>query len=110
MRIDTEHVREVGHRLIAESNHLAEIGHRLRRAIYSLDTWAWDGRSRWRAEPLLSQVRPRCAHLADELYELGRRLVYAADRFEEAEQDALAGIGEHISWEETSRLLIQEKE
>jgi hypothetical protein len=46
IRIDTEHAREAGRRLIAESDRLAEIGHELQDAVGSLDTGAWDGVSR----------------------------------------------------------------
>ena len=96
IRIDTQHTREIGRRLIAEGDRLAEIGHELRRAIGGLDTWAWDGRSRWRAEPLLNRVRPESARVADGLDALGRKLVRVADVFEEEDNTAarnLAGMG-----------------
>ena len=95
IRIDTEHAREVGRRLIAEGGRLAEIEHELQGAIGSLDTWAWDGRSRARAEPMLSRVRPESARVADGLDELGRKLVRVADTFEQKDNTAarnLAGM------------------
>jgi len=88
IRINTEHAREVGRRLIAAGDRLAEIGHELQRAIGSLDTWAWDGVSRWRAEPLLSRVRPESAHVAEGLDALGRKLVRVADVFEQEDNTA----------------------
>lgn len=97
IRIDTEHTREVGRRLIAEGDRLAEIGHELQRAIGSLDTWAWDGRSRWRAEPLLSRVRPESTRVADGLDALGRKLVRVADTFEQ-EDDTAARNLEGMGW------------
>ena len=96
IHINTEHTREVGRRLITEGDRLAEIGHELQRAIGSLDTWAWDGRSRWRAEPLLNRVRPESARVANGLDELGRKLVRVADVFEQEDNTAarnLDGMG-----------------
>ena len=96
IRIDTQHTREIAQRLTAEGDRLAEIGHELQRAIGSLDTWAWDGRSRWRAEPLLNRVRPESARVANGLDELGRKLVRVADTFEQEDNTAarnLAGMG-----------------
>ncbi|RLC82159.1 MAG: hypothetical protein DRJ03_19435, partial [Chloroflexi bacterium] len=58
IRIDTELAGEVARRLITEADRMAEIGRELQNAIGSLDTGAWDGRSRARAEPLLGRVRP----------------------------------------------------
>ena len=60
----------------------------MQRAIGSLDTGAWDGRSRWRAEPLLDRVRPESARVADGLDELGRKLVRVADTFEQEDNTA----------------------
>lgn len=97
IRINTEHAREVGRRLIAAGDRLAEIGHELQRAIGSLDTWAWDGHSRWRAEPLLSRVRPESAQVSQQLSDLGHRLARIADAFEQADGRSAAGVAA-IPW------------
>jgi WXG100 family type VII secretion target len=97
IRIDTEHTREVGRRLIAESDRLAEIGHELQHAIGSLDTWAWDGHSRRRAEPMLSRVRPESARVAEGLDELGRKLTRVADVFEQEDNTAARNL-EGMPW------------
>ncbi|MGD1996348.1 MAG: C2 family cysteine protease [Anaerolineae bacterium] len=95
IRIETERVREVGRRLIAESDRLAEAGHELQSAIGGLDTSAWDGLSRARAEDLLGRVRPESAHVAEKMGGLGRTLVRVADVFEQEDNTAarnLAGM------------------
>jgi len=97
IRIDTEHTREVGRRLIAEGDRLAEIGHELHNAIGSLDTWAWDGRSRQRAEPMLCRVGPESAHVAEELDEMGRKLVRVAQVFEQEDNTAAHNL-EGMPW------------
>jgi WXG100 family type VII secretion target len=95
--VNTERVREVGQRLASESARVAEIGQELQHAIGSLDTGAWDGRSRWRAEPLLSRVQPESAHVADGLDELGRKLVRVADVFEQEDNTAARNL-EGMPW------------
>ena len=97
IRIQTESVREAGQRFIAEGDHLAEIGQALQGAIGSLDTWAWDGVSRARAEPLLGRVRPESTAVAEELERLGRTLVRVADVFEQ-EDNTAAGNLEGLEW------------
>jgi len=97
IRIDTEHTREVARQLITESDRLSEIGHELQNAIGGLDTWAWDGRSRSRAEPLLSRVRPESSRAAEGLDVLGRKLVRVADTFEQ-EDDTAARNLEGMGW------------
>jgi uncharacterized protein YukE len=97
IRIDTEHTREVGRRLIAEGDRLAEIGHELQHAIGRLDTWAWDGHSRRRAEPMLSQVRPESARVAEGLDALGRKLMRVADVFEQEDNTAARNL-EGMPW------------
>lgn len=97
IRIDTQHTRETGRRLISEGNRLAEIGHELQHAVGSLDTGAWDGRSRWRAEPLLNRVRPESARVAERLDNLGRQLARVAEAFEQADSQSAAGVGA-IPW------------
>ena len=99
IRIDTEHTKDVGRRLTAEGNRLAEIGHELQSAIGSLDTWAWDGRSRVRAEPMLSRVRPESARVAGGLNELGRKLVRVAEVFEQEDNTAARNL-EGMPWVE----------
>lgn len=111
IRINTEQVRAVGRRLIAEGQNLAETGRRLNSTVYTLDTWAWDGASRWRAEPLLNRVRPKSRHLGQELEALGRKLMWIANVFEQEDNTAarnLAGMpwvdftggGISVSWAE----------
>ncbi len=97
IRIDTEYAREVGRRLLAEGDRFSEIGYELQRAIGSLDTWAWDGASRWRAEPLLGRVRPESTAVAEELDRLGRTLVRVADVFEQVDNTTAQGLGD-LGW------------
>jgi WXG100 family type VII secretion target len=97
IRIDTERARDVGRQFLGEGNRLAEIGRELQRAISSLDTWAWDGRSRRRAEPLLGRVRPESERVADELDMLGRKLVRVADTFEQEDNTAARNL-EGMPW------------
>jgi len=93
IQIDTERVRETGRRLISEGDRLAEIGQELQRATGSLDTWAWDGRSRSRAEPLLNRVRPESARVKHQLEELGYKLVRVANIFEQEDNTAARNLG-----------------
>ncbi|OQA22269.1 MAG: hypothetical protein BWY63_00911 [Chloroflexi bacterium ADurb.Bin360] len=88
IRIRTEQVREVARRFDYVSTQLTETGAALRRAIHSLDTGAWDGRSRWRIEAELGRVTPQCQDLSEELHHLGRLLDRVATTFEQ--QDAQA--------------------
>jgi len=83
IRLDTDYARGVGRQLKAESDHLEQVGRELQNAISSLDTQAWDGVSRWRAEPLLGRVHSESAHIAHELDELGYKLVRVADILEQ---------------------------
>jgi uncharacterized protein YukE len=92
IRIDTDRAREVGRRLVAEGDHLAEMAHELQRAIGRLDTWAWDGRSRRRAEPMLRRVRPESERVARDLENLGRKLAHVADVFEQVDRDTVRAI------------------
>ena len=57
IRIDTQQVYEAGRRFTCESQQIMTMAQILDHAIQNLDLWAWDGRSRARAEPLLAQVR-----------------------------------------------------
>ncbi len=97
IRIDTEHVREVGRRLVAEGDRMAEIGHELQRAIGGLDTGAWDGVSRARAEPMLDRVWPESTRMTEGLDGLGRQLNRVAEAFEEADHRSAAGV-DTIPW------------
>jgi len=97
IRIDTEHVRDVGRRLIAEGDRLNEIGQELHGAIGNLDTGAWDGHSRAQAEPLLSRVRPESARVSEDLDGLGRTLVRVADTFEHEDNTAARNLA-GMSW------------
>jgi uncharacterized protein YukE len=97
IRIDTHRVREVGRRLRAEGDRMSEIGQELGGAIGRLDIWAWDGRSRRRAEPMLNRVRPQSARLSDDLNGLGRTLQRVADLFEQRDNTAARDLGE-LPW------------
>ncbi len=100
IRIDTEYAREVGRRIISEADCVAQIGNELRNAIGSLDTGAWDGRSRARAAPLLDRVRPENEWVKHQLEELGYKLVRVANIFEDKDQDVVKAITE-IPWDWT---------
>ena len=101
IHVDTDYIQDIGRKLVDAGNQLFDTSLALQRAIYRLDTWAWSGASRWRAEPLLSQTRPRCIQLADALDELGRKLAIIADAFEAQDQQAAVNIETLICWEQT---------
>jgi hypothetical protein len=93
--VDTEYLRQVGRRLIAEGDCLAGIGHELRGAANSLDTGAWDGVSRGRVDWLLGYVRLESERVAEGLDRLGRRSLHVAEVFEREDNTAaqdLAGL------------------
>ena len=94
IRIDTDQVRETGRRFNTEADLLAQIGRELQSAIGSLDTGAWDGRSRARAAPLLNRVRPESEQAAEWLDELGRKLAHVADIFEQEDNTAAGNVAE----------------
>ena len=110
IRIDTDYVRDIGRKLVNAGNQLFETSNTLQRAIYRLDTWSWNGSSRRRAEPLLTQTRPRCVQLADTLDELGRKLVQIADAFEDQDRQAAGDIETLICWEQTLRAFRQKED
>jgi hypothetical protein len=58
IQVHPESLREVARTFNRQSAAIQEIEEELCRAIGGLDTWAWDGRSRARAEPLLGRVGP----------------------------------------------------
>lgn len=99
IRINTQQAREAAQRLYAEADALERVIHSLNHAINSLDTWAWDGRSRAKAEPRLSQVTPAGREVAQALEDLGRKLRRVADTFEQ-EDAAAAGHLEGMPWVE----------
>jgi uncharacterized protein YukE len=88
IRIDTEYVKEVGWRLLVESDRIVEVGRELGSAIGSLDTGAWDGASRARAEPLLGRVQPKRASLVQGLGRLARLLRQVVEAFEREDRTA----------------------
>jgi len=102
IRIDTERVRASGQRFLAIENQLEQVTYDLQRAMDSLDTWAWDGRSRFRAEPLLSQVHPTGRRVTDELERLGRMLHRVADTFESEDNTAARNL-EGMPWVDWSK-------
>lgn len=97
IRIDTEHVRDIGRLLVAQGDRLTEIGHVLQRAVEGLNTTAWDGRSRHQAEPLLDRVRPESTHVAEMLDLLGRKLLHVAETFEHEDTTAARNL-DGMSW------------
>lgn len=97
IRIHTEQVRDAGRQFRAKSEQLSDIDSALQSAIGNLDTWAWDGRSRADAEPMLDQVRPESARIAQELDRLGQLLERVAERFENEDNDAARKI-EGMNW------------
>jgi WXG100 family type VII secretion target len=95
IRIDTEFVKETGRRLGTEANRLAQIGRELENAIDNLDTWAWDGASRARSEPMFNRARAGGKRVAQQLDRLGRQLMRVANVFEQEDNAAarnLAGM------------------
>mgnify|MGYP006289000415 CR=1 FL=1 len=88
IRINTDHVREAGQQLAAQSGRVAEIGEVVQRAVSSLDTAAWDGVSRTRAEPMLGRAGPEALRLSEALGALGQKLAHVASAFEERDTNA----------------------
>ncbi len=86
IRVHPEHLREVAALLARESAEVERIGEELQRAVHSLDTWAWDGHSRMRAEPMLSRVGPESRCAAERLDELSHSLRRIADAFAHADE------------------------
>jgi uncharacterized protein YukE len=76
---------------------MEQMGNELRQAIGSLDTWAWDGRSRSRAEPMLNRVQPESRRVTEELDNLGRTLMRIADTFELEDNNAAREL-EGMAW------------
>lgn len=99
IRIDTQRVRDVGRQFRSDSDQINDIGNALQSAINSLDTWAWDGRSRADAEPMLDQVHPGSRNLASDLERLGKMLQHVADRFENEDNTAAREL-EDLPWVE----------
>ncbi|MBN1875118.1 MAG: WXG100 family type VII secretion target [Anaerolineae bacterium] len=97
IRLDTDHIRGVGRQLASESHHTGQIGGELQSAMNSLDTWVWDGRSRAAIEPLLDQVRPSNARVAEELDRLSRLLFRVAEQFEDEDNKAARDL-EGMPW------------
>ncbi|MGB9777451.1 MAG: WXG100 family type VII secretion target [Anaerolineae bacterium] len=88
IQVHPDSLREVARLFAHQSEAIKEIEGELHRAMSGLDTWAWDGHSRARAEPLLGQVRPSGRHVAERLEELARKLQYAANEFEATDTQA----------------------
>lgn len=97
IRIDTQQVRETGHKLCSAGEQLAEMRDDLERAISSLNTWAWAGRSRVNTEPLLDQVRSQSIALADDMTYLGQLLRQVAYKFEDEDGTAARNL-EGMPW------------
>lgn len=92
IRIDTDFAREVGRQLRSCGDRIDEMGDDLRGAIRRLDTWAWDGRSRRRAEPMLNRVHRESGDVARGLGDLGRTLQRVADTFEQEDSTAAGNL------------------
>lgn len=86
IRLDTSQTRETAQYLIAQAEQLSQIGQALHSVVAGLETGAWDGVSRARAEPLLGRVRPESEQAAEQLETLGRQLLRVAEAFEQADQ------------------------
>lgn len=99
IRINTDQVRDAGRQLLSAGDRLAQIGAELQSAMGSLDTWAWDGQSRWEMEGTLSGVRPASEAVAQGLDELGRKLYHVADTFEQEDATAAQNL-EGMPWVE----------
>lgn len=99
IRLNTQQAREVAQRLCAEADALDRMTNSLNHAIGSLDTWAWDGRSRARAESRLNRVAPAGRDAAQLLEDLGRKLRHVADTFEREDTTASRNL-EGMSWVE----------
>ncbi len=96
IQINTQQVRYTARQLLSDAARLFDLSQELEHAIGSLDTWAWDGRSRARAAPLLNRVRPESAHAAERLGELGRKLMRVADVFEQEDNTAARNLDEML--------------
>lgn len=99
IRLNTQQAREVAQRLCAEADALDRMTNSLNHAIGSLDTWAWDGRSRARAESRLNRVAPAGRDAAQLLEDLGRKLRHVADTFEREDTTASRNL-DGMSWVE----------
>lgn len=100
IRVPPDRLREAAFVLASQKEAVRSIGEELQRAIGGLDTWAWDGHSRARAEPLLSQAGPESHYLAGRLEELSRKLESAAEEFERVDiliADPLTSVFEQLS-------------
>ncbi|MGQ9803815.1 MAG: WXG100 family type VII secretion target [Anaerolineae bacterium] len=85
IRVHPDALREAAQMFARQSGAMREIEHELQQATARLDTWAWDGHSRARAESLLNRVGPESRHLAERLEELEKKLRHVADEFEETD-------------------------
>ncbi len=99
IRINTEHVATVGQHLLSGSERLAGVAQEVERALAGLDSGAWDGVSRARAEPMFAQVRPEARYLAQRLDELSRLLTRVAEAFSQEDAAAAHNFGE-MDWVE----------
>ncbi len=100
IQVNPDSLREVARLFAHQREAIREIESELHRAMSGLDTWAWDGHSRARAEPLLGQVRPAGRHLAERLEELGEKLHRVAEEFERTDAvvaDPLTPVFEKLS-------------
>jgi WXG100 family type VII secretion target len=114
IQVHPESLREVARTFNRQSAAIQEIEEELCRAIGGLDTWAWDGHSRARAEPLLGRVGPEGRHLAGQLEELGRKLQHVAEEFERTDAivaDPLTPVFEGLSqWTEQASAFFEQFE
>ena len=94
IRINTDLAKAASQRLVTASDNLDEAVQTLHRAVGELDVGVWDGVSRTRAEPLLSQVNPSNWTLADEVRGMGQKLHRVAEAFEEKDAAATRRMAE----------------
>ncbi len=95
IRIHTEHVRTASQQFVAHGEHLAALSQELQGILCGIDSMAWHGVSRSRAEPMMAQAQPQGLRLGEELGLLGRTLQRVAEVFEQQDSAAarnLAGM------------------
>jgi uncharacterized protein YukE len=88
IRINIAEAENAAGQLRRAGSGLSELGGELDRAVGQLDLGVWQGTSRARIEPLLSQVDPRVRELAGVLGEQGARLMGVAEAFGRVDRES----------------------